>query len=86
MRGSIEGEDIVVLVGLLSKRSRKEQVLLPRSTATKMADTSNHEKQENDEAADHSDCEETLEINKLQYFQCPQEVSVFRGEGLALRR
>lgn len=53
LRNDIEHDDTVLVAEMLSESFRKEQVLMPRSTAAKKANTSNTENEKKDEDDDH---------------------------------
>lgn len=58
LKDSIEGEDLLVVPKLLSKRSRNQQVLTPRCTSTKEKTTSRRSNEDWDEDDDQTNVEE----------------------------
>lgn len=67
LKDKVEGEDIVVILELLSKHSRKEQVLVPRDTVAKKEINSKPEKQENGKEEDNPESEENVYNNQTPY-------------------
>lgn len=60
LRNGVEGKDIIVVPERLLRRSRKEYVFVPRSTATKKGSTSKPGKEEKEKEEDHAKGEENL--------------------------
>lgn len=64
LRDEVEKKDITVVPGVLPELSRKEQLLVPRSTATKTTITLKAENKEKDEEVDHSQSEKHFNVKQ----------------------
>lgn len=67
LRDGLKGEDIIVVPKLLSERSKKELLSVPKSTATKKVDTLTPKKQEKVEE-DNQEGEENFDDNQAAIF------------------
>lgn len=80
-RGNTEGEDIVLVLEVLQKRFRKEQVLVSRSTATKSANNSKPGRKEKYNEEDQTEGEKNSDDKEAAILPSAfMGVSAFLGE------